>query len=209
MLEAQGSLYTELYFCTALCCVADPGDSARSKRRHAVPSSCALRCMERDERDWHEDEDRRFLFNITKGRLPGRTRASRGPAPRSICGPCGGTTRTKTLYRPCVLRRESQCGEKKKRNIREGSSGAPGRACGASPGVSDQAVESGGAIFGSSASDRAVHAAVCAGVQKKSSCCLVCAGVHIVGRVNCARAARTRQHAAAQDGGLLQVGRPR
>ena len=130
-----------------------------------------------------------------------------GQAP-ALCGPCGGTTRTKKLYRPCVLRRESQCGEKKKRNIREGSSGAPGRACGASPGVSDQAVESGGAIFGSSASDRAVHAAVCAGVQEKSSC-LVCAGVHIVGRVNCARAARTRQHAAAQDGGLLQVGRPR
>ena len=207
MLEAQGSLYTELYFCTALCCVADPGDSARSKRRHAVPSSCALRCMERDERDWHEDEDRRFLFNITKGRLPGRTRASRGPGPRSLRAVWGHDKNEEALQ-ACVLRRESQCGEKKKRNIREGSSGAPGRACGASPGVSDQAVESGGAIFGSSASDRAVHAAVCAGVQEKSSC-LVCAGVHIVGRVNCARAARTRQHAAAQDGGLLQVGRPR
>ena len=97
------------------------------------------------EWDWHEDEDRRFLFNITKGRLPGRTRASRGPGPRSLRGPCGGTARTKKLYRACVLRRESQCGEKKKRNIREGSSGAPGRACGASPGVSDQAEV--GALF--------------------------------------------------------------
>ena len=205
MLEAQGSLYTELYFCTALrCCVAGQRTAARSK---STPVPCGSRTA--------SGIGMRMrivgFFSISQR---GASQAARGlhagQAP-ALCGPCGGTTRMKKLYRPacCELRAESQSGEKKKRNIREqGSSGAPGRACGASPGVSDQAVESGGAIFGSLASDRAVPAAVCAGVQEKSSC-LVCAGVHIVGRVNCARAARTRQHAAAQDGGLLQVERPR
>ena len=167
----------------------------------------ACGCALWSERDWHEDEDRRFLFNITKGRLPGRTRASRGPGPRSLRAVWGHDKNEEALQ-ACVLRRESQCGEKKKRNIREGSSGAPGRACGASPGVSDQA-EVGALFLGvRRLIEQFTRPAVCAGVQEKSSC-LVCAGVHIVGRVNCARAARTRQHAAAQDGGLLQVERPR